>query len=412
MKKIICFIVTFALALCMLTACGGEQEAAQPANVVCVIGATNNNPAVDAAEIQELAGVMTAPGSTYTVINAEGNPRVICEGLIEDLSDKGFTDNMMDRIHASQIGGVKAAVAEAAPVTEEVNIAAATGLAVRSIRINETPESKNILVYALSGISTAGVINMSNTPVCKLNIDTSIPAIIETLDLDMSGIEVVFYYCGDVAGAQNPLSPNEQKKLKEFYEELFTGMGAVSVTFMDQLPSGEARNFGQKVSVMMTEDVINQLQENTVKADPADKNTVAGTLEDGKLLAFGEEDIRFEPNTTDLADKDEALEVLAHVVEYMDDHENFELLICGTTTSVGSIEFSEKRANAIRGLLMETGIDGDRVHILGCGCESMLYIPDLNMDGSLNEEIAPLNRSVKMVDYNSEMAQQIADSLN
>lgn len=77
------------------------------------------------------------------------------------------------------------------------------------------------------------------------------------------------------------------------------------------------------------------------------------------------------------------------------------------------MRFSEKRADAIRELLIsEPGISPERVSILGCGYSSMLYIPDRNSDGKLDETVAPLNRSVKLLDLRSETADLIHQSLN
>ena len=76
-----------------------------------------------------------------------------------------------------------------------------------------------------------------------------------------------------------------------------------------------------------------------------------------------------------------------------------------------SIAFSEKRAQAIRSLLVDkAGIDEKRIVTIGCGWSSCLYIDDRDEVGNLNEK-APINRSVKLVDYNSSIATDIVQSL-
>lgn len=100
----------------------------------------------------------------------------------------------------------------------------------------------------------------------------------------------------------------------------------------------------------------------------------------------------------------------------MEAHPDFTLMVCGTTTSAGEksgcISFSEKRALAICSLLVDkAGIDENRIVTLGCGWSSCLYIDDRDAAGNLNEK-APLNRSVKLVDYNSAIAAEIVQSLN
>ena len=60
--------------------------------------------------------------------------------------------------------------------------------------------------------------------------------------------------------------------------------------------------------------------------------------------------------------------------------------------------------------LEKAGIDESRIITLGCGWSSCLYVNDRADDGNLNEN-APLNRSVKLVDYNSKIASEIIQSL-
>ena len=123
----------------------------------------------------------------------------------------------------------------------------------------------------------------------------------------------------------------------------------------------------------------------------------------------------FLPDSTELAAPDDAMEALGYVISYMEDHPDFTLMVCGTTTSAGEpascIAFSEKRAQAIRSLLVDkAGIDEKRIVTIGCGWSSCLYIDDRDEVGNLNEK-APINRSVKLVDYNSSIATDIVQSL-
>lgn len=137
---------------------------------------------------------------------------------------------------------------------------------------------------------------------------------------------------------------------------------------------------------------------------------------DGDILTFDDKSIAFLPDSTELAAPDVAMEALGYVITYMENHPDFTLMVCGTTTSAGEkpgcIAFSEKRALAIRSLLVDkAGIDENRIVTVGCGWSSCLYIDDRDAAGNLNEK-APLNRSVKLVDYNSAIAAEIVQSLN
>lgn len=415
MRNFICSAMILCIIACLLTGCGSRENIADPGNVVCVVGITNNNPKVDPAIIQELTDLAARPGSTYTVINAEGEPRVICSGQIKDLSDEGYSQKMMERVTVSVAAGIRGKINEAVPETPEVDIAAATVQAVRCLQAQQTDDRDGTLVYYLSGISTCGLIDMVRVPVYRMDVEASVQAVIDTLKLDLSGIDVVMYCCGDTAGDdQSKLSFEEQNKLKDFYQLLFLGMGAKSVTFMEDLPGDACYDFAQPVSAMETEGNVSELMSQVTEAES--EEDVNEVFAEGEILSFDEKSIEFIPESTQLKDPGAAREALAYVIAYMRDHPAFELLICGTTTSAGEelscMEFSRERAKTIQALLIsEPGIDASRISILGCGYSSMLYIPDRNTDGKLDETVAPLNRSVKLLDLNSEMAESIRQSL-
>lgn len=419
MKKMLEALFAATLLCCLLAGCGAAaMEDSQPRNVACVVGITNNNPLLDLENIDELADLTALPGSTYTVINAEGTPREICSGTIPDFSDRGYTKAMLERVEASVGADIQGRITAAVPLSPEVDIAASTALAVRALRANAVEGQRDLLVYHLSGISTSGLVDMTVVPVCEMDVEASAERLVEHLDLDMAGIDVLMYCCGDVAGEdQLPLSVQEREKLKEFYRRLFTGLGADSVQFMDDIPNSGSYCFDQQVTAMRTEETASGLQASVIPYERlAEREEALGkVLSGGDVLDFDETAIRFLPDSTLLADAGAARKSLSHVIDYMLDHPDFELLICGTTASAGSrdscIAFSEKRAEAVREILLNAGIGGDRVHTLGCGYSSPLYIPDRDGEGVLDERIAPRNRTVKLVDCRSDTAAEIMNSL-
>lgn len=415
MKMMICFALALMMLCCMVTGCAPEEDAAsaQPCNVACVVTVANNNPRVDARMIDELSALPGLPGSTYAVINAEGQPRVICAGEIPDFSDRGYSKAMLERIQASVSADINGQIDAAQPCTPQVDLASALILAVRTLRSNEVEGRENLLVFHTSGISTTGLIDMTAVPVCQMDVDASASALIDQLDLDLEGIAVAFYACGDVAGDQPTLSREEQTKLKGFYEKLFLGMGADRVDFMEEIPGGDGYDFDQTVTVMQTKDMSTGLTASVV--DYQELDAAEDPFGNGDILSFDDQSVRFLSDSTELADPDAARDALGYVIQYMQDHPGFELLICGTTTSdgkeAGCMAFSEARACAIRDLLIAEGVEADRIHVVGCGYSSVLYIPDRLEDGTLDETVAPQNRSVKLVDYNSDTATQILASL-
>lgn len=424
MKKMMCMLLALGLVSCVCTGCGNTEDAPialnQPYNVSLVTAIANNNPVLD-TEIDELAHLAEAAGTTYSCILSDSTPSVICDGTVPDFSDRGYSADMIKRAQSAVSADIISQLDAAEPDSNEVDIAAATSLAVRKLRSNQMEGRDNILVYYGSGVSTSGLIDMTNVPVCDLDVETSAAALANTMNLDMTGIRVIWYCCGDVAGTeQTPLNDNEKSIIKEFYNTLLTDMGADEVIFKDDVPLDDSYSFDCQVSIMETEGMQSGLSAKVVPFEEVEETEVEEVIEEvfaeGDILTFDDKSVAFLPDSTELADTDAAMEALSYVISYMEEHSEFTVMICGTTTSAGEpdscMAFSEKRAQAIRTLLVESaGIDESRIVTLGCGWSSCLYVNDRGEDGNLNEN-APANRSVKLVDYNSEIAAEIIQSLN
>lgn len=423
MKKMMSMVLALGVIACMCTGCGNGDEPVelnQPYNVSLVTVIANNNPVLDTG-IKELAQLSEVAGTTYSCILADSNPNVVCEGTVPNFGDRGFSKDMISRAQASVAVDIIGQLDAAAPDNDEVDIAAATSTAVRKLRSEQVEGRDNLLVYYGSGVSTSGLIDMRTVPVCDLDVETSAKELAEVMDLDLSGIKVIWYCCGDVAGtAQLPLSDNEKRIEKDFYRTWLTNMGADEVIFMDNVPLDGCYSFEHQVSVMETEGRTVGLTAKVVPIEEVEESEKEEVIEevfaDGDILTFDDKSVAFLPDSTELAVPEAAMEALGYVISYMEAHPDFTLMVCGTTTSAGEkpgcISFSEKRALAIRSLLVDkAGIDENRIVTLGCGWSSCLYIDDRDAAGNLNDK-APLNRSVKLVDYNSAIATEIIQSLN
>ena len=256
MKKMMSMVLVLGVVAYMCTGCGNGEEPVelnQPYNVSLVTVIANNNPVLDTG-INQLAQLSEVAGSTYSCILADATPNVICEGTVPDFGNRGFSKDMISRAQASVAADIIGQLDAAAPDNDEVDIAAATSLAVRKLRSEQVEGRDNILVYYGSGVSTSGLIDMRTVPLCDLDVETSATELAEVMDLDLSGIKVIWYCCGDVAGTdQLPLSDNEKRIDKDFYRTWLTNMGADEVVFMDNVPLDGCYSFDHQVSVMETE---------------------------------------------------------------------------------------------------------------------------------------------------------------
>lgn len=413
MKKMICFALALMMLCCMFTGCTPEENAAfvQPRNVACVFTVANNNPRVDTRMIDEISALPGLPGSTYAVINTEGQPRVICAGEIPDFSDRGYSKAMLERIQASIAADINGQIAAVQPCTPEVDLASALVLAVRTLRANAGEDRENLLVFYTSGISTAGLIDMTAVPVCQMDVDASVSALIDQLGLNLEGIDVVFYACGDVTGAQSALSREEQTRLKGFYEKLFLGMGADSVTFMEDIPNGECYDFEQQVSVMLTEGTSSGLQANVISFDPAILESNEGGDIFAEPVVLTEAQVTFIGDTAKYRYPEEAESVLKPIADFFMSND-VTILLCGTTAgdtnNAYTMELSQARAEAVKQSLVDLGVDPSRIIAVGLGSTDPWHIFGI----PTSDPAASCNRKVVLLDASSQTALEILSGID
>lgn len=413
MKKIAKKIIVLGIVMIVTlgcVGCGKDPEVIEKSNVCVILGNCNNNPVMDCS-IDELACLMKAAGSSYTIIGADGNPSIIYEGEVPSFEDKGYTQAMLTRIQNSMQTDIENRIMEATPSAPETDMATALTLGVRAIRARETDELSNTLVICHTGISTIGEINMIDCPISTMDIEQSVATLVDKLKIDLSGIRVVFYYLGDVRGDQAPLSSEEVEKLKTFYDELFKGMGAESVTFKKRLALDETYNFpDQPVSCMPTEGVTSQLVK-VVSAENLSEDKVNSIFKEGEGITFSEKQIAFKPNTAEFLDKNLAKKELSYVIEFMSKNRDFKLLICGGCAGDEGIDvessdvrsLSEERGEAVKSIICdELNIDGSNITVKGLGSSGPFHKTGLG----LGDE-ASVNRTVTFLSSDSEQGMQI-----
>lgn len=419
-KKIISLLLAISVSIFVFAGCSGktseQTEQSEPYNLAVVLGKTNNQPVYDGNAIEEISSLAKNPDSNYAFILADGNPNVFLEGEIPDFTQKNYTGDTLKRAQASITAALNQEITNTIPDDDEVDIAKAISLSARTLQANADDSKENILLLHTSGISTAGSINFSQTPVSALDINSSIASIASKLDADLSGVTVICYFLGDTTAPQDPLSDRERQILSDFYNRLFETLGAKEVIIKNDLPAGnDSYAFEQSVTTMPVEDSTSALQASIVDATAADTN-VEDILFTGKVLSYDETSLTFKADSTELTDPVNAKNTLKEVVRFMTNHPQSEILLCGTTSSASdektSLTFSEGRSEKIKGLLVEAGIDPNRIHTLGCGYSSVLYIPDRDDSGVLIESTATKNRAVQIVDYSSNAAEQIISSLS
>ncbi len=405
--------ILIALTLILMISCAGcgegKDEPIEPVNIAFVVGLAGGETRIKDG-IEELSMIPAMPGTDFAFISIDGTPSCIGEpGKIADVSDRGYTSQMMERVKAGIKADLADRIASFEPDSAEIDMAGAIQLGVRQLNA-KTDGRKNILVLYCSGKSTTGLINMAETPIYKLDLEASVPTIAEKMNLDMSQLdEVVWYCCGELGGNGQPaLSSTEQAKLKEFYEELFItlGMDKSKITFKDDLPSTEFYQFDETpVSCMDVEGTVSGLKE-LIELEPevfeAADNTV---LEDP--IVIPESKVCYKPDSADFLYPDVAAEAIQPVADFLLEYTDLKLLIYGTcagdSDSDYTLELGRARAQSVKNVLVGAGVEASRITAVTVRVANDPY----HQYGLGTGDEASVNRKTIMVDMSSDLAQQI-----
>ena len=294
--------------------------------------------------------------------------------------------------------------------TEQVNTLKAVQLGARSLKSAVTESDSAVITRKMvildSCLSTTGALDFTQSSLDGISADDIIRQLRDIGELpDMSTIdEVTVYTCGDTAGKQPTLTESNRETLKDVWSSLFSACG-VTANMKDDLP----------LSAVYDTDALPGVSTVAVEQDSVSISSEEETgevLQTGVVISFDETSVSFRPGTAELADSDTAHKSLEYVTGFLTSHPNYELLICGTTACWGGEAYcrdlSVRRAEAVRGLLIESGIAEDRLCVAGVGYSfSDFYTHDLTENGDLDESIAPRNRTVKIMDLHSDTAERV-----
>lgn len=407
MKK----LVLFTLALSLLLFFAGCQNtaaapAADPVNIVFVLGIADGESVVAAESIRELAALPSQPGSSYAFVSVESSSAPIGESdVIADLTDRGYTEDMMKRVRQGIRADLNGRVASYVPSTAEIDLAAAVTCAVRLLNTNAAPGRRNVLVFWASGRSSTGLIDLSETPISRLDVDASVPVIAEQMHTDMSSVDqVVWYSCGDCGGTtQSAPSAGEQAKLREFYGKLFQTLGAKDVDFRDDLPNDGFYSFPETpVTRMETETVCSGLKELKAATPEVLEQTALQ-----EALVIPESMVKFRPDSAEFLDQAGAEAAIRPVSNYLLQHEELRILLYGTcagdSDSDSAVKLARSRAEHVMEVLVSAGVAPSRVQVISVS----VYDDPYYQFGLGTGSAASVNRKCVLMDLRSAEAEKL-----
>ena len=401
--------VIFMILILTCAGCSKKQEVTEPVNIAFVLGVLDDETVVN-TDINEFAALPSEPGTTYAFVSPESTPTTICDpGMIPDLTDRGYTSTMMDRVQAGIKVELTEKVSSYVPATDEIDMARALALAVRTLNSNKVNGRENILVIYCSGKSTSGLINMLETPVFQMDAEASARAVADKLDVSMDGVDKVVWYCsGDFGKKQPKINDTEKKTIRDFYTRLFValGMDPQNIEFKDDLPSADCYSFADAaVSEMAVEGVSSDLV--VLNEEIFEEETESAFA---KPIVITEGQVNYIPDTSDFLDPAAAAKAIQPVAEYLVAHKDRSIVLystcAGDTDSDYSQRLAAQRSSRIAEILYEAGVEQDHVTVV-----AIKNTQDPYYEWGLGTgEAASVNRKTVIADINSELARQIMDS--
>lgn len=404
------------LALTSFTGCGGhenghiaEPSKSQEIHLAVIIGSHANAPLPKLELIENLVYNACYTYGSVTLVCDDGDPYT----LVVDIptQESGLTSTKYKQIANAQTKEILTAASQMQAHTDEVNTLKAIQMGARSLG-SATPASSDgelirQMVILDSCLATTGALSFTEHNLNNIDINDIISQLKDMDELPaLDDVSVTVYTCGDTAGSkQKSLTEANRHTLQKVWESILEA-GNADVNMKDDLPLTsiyDEESMPKVTPISVVQDSV----------DIHDTEDVDEAFADGGVISFDEKSITFNPGTAELAEKDAAKNALTYIVEYMGNHPDFKLLVCGTTACWGGKDYclnlSNDRASAVCKLLTEDfGIDKSRVQPVGVGYNfDEFYTYDQTPDGNLDDEIAPVNRSVKLVDLNSDTAARI-----
>ena len=400
--------------MALLTACGssgatkngpGKRE---ELHLAVILGSHNNAPKVNLSLIEGLVYQACLSYGKVTLICDDGAPYSCVVDIPEQ--QKGLTESKYISIANEQTKEILEAASRMTAKTEQVNTLKAVQLGIRSLNsVDEEADGVDKcrkMVILDSCLSTTGALDFTKSHLDGISPENIVGQLAELGELpDMSKLdEVVVYTCGDTAGKQTVLTEANRETLKDVWKAIFEA-GGITANMKDDLPLSTVYDTDELP-------VVNTVAVEQDSVDITSEDEAGSVLETGVVLSFDETSISFRPGTAELADPATAQKSLEYVIGFLKAHPDYELLICGTTACWGGEAYcrdlSGRRAGAIRDLLIENGIAGDRLSVAGVGYSfSDFYTYDQTESGELDESVAPLNRSVKIMGLHSDTAGRV-----
>lgn len=396
-----------AIILLTLTMAGGcsfqKQKDSGPIHLAVIIGAHANAPRVNTSVMHDaVLEACAKSGSTISLIVNDGAPYASVVTIPETKS--GLSSEKYETIARERAGQILGMADQMFAKTAESDLLSAITLAGRQLNAEEGGRKELIIID--SGLTTAAPLDFSESLLENITAEQVAGLLEEQRALpDLREIDGVrFFNIGDVAEPQSRITEANRKTLIEVWDGILSKAGAKEIEFKTDLP----------LSTFYAEGEVPEVSTVTVMERASALVLAEINLAEIDAVSFDEETIAFLADTDELVDRETAKAALEGAAAYMAGHPEFQAMLVGTTAKFGNLEscisLSEKRAEAVKELLVENGVDAERLETVGTGYDNPFYKND-QKDGVLDEAVAAHNRSVILLDASGDAAAQMRKRL-
>ncbi len=363
MKTSLALILACALMLGALTGCGSESEKAEETAAahhvhhaaVLVHNGQTSLPVVDTSVLEESLRGICGEGGSVALVTTEGTPRLVRNQTFEEPKVGAGHDPMDSREAKQNLEDIVSSVRTAEPSSDEKNLLDAFYLASAALR--DYDDGDKAIVVLDNGSNTVSPLNMAESGFQALSSDT-----VDALEkagylVDLTGTRVDWYYLGQTALPQEPLTRLDQAGLEAFWVEYLERCGADLTVHHDMQAAGDE---GYTGPTTVTSCPISDVPSNVAAKE--------------KLTQGAELSLAFIPDSDELADPVAAALLLAPYASVMKETGG-NYVLAGSAAMVASVsdqsamEFSLSRAKTVRSLLAEYGVDPQKLQCVGLGHE-------------------------------------------
>ena len=401
MKKTLSIIFALILTVsCMsnLVGCGPTSQETNPTALSIVMGVHQNFPRLTftSDDIQRPIYNACYSYGEISTVTVEGTPSQ-CGDFEITKPDKSITDTKRKQLARQNTNSIIYDCSLAKPTTEETDTLAALQLSANSLQSSSCSE-KQMLVYD-SGLCTSGLLDQTSNNVLAADPSIIVEKLSEMHSLpNLKGIKVKWVGLACVSGKQDDIPDSYKYRIEVLWSEIIKASGG-TVDF-DPMPiSGNEADGLPKVStVSFVKDSLDiDFSANSAMTSP---------------IKFDEETIKFRADSERFVDSKAADEALKPVAEILKANSNLNIIIAGTTASVGDgYTLSVKRAEACKDALVSMGANTMQIECIGLGCsENCFHVDDIDSQGHLIEEYAKLNRAIYIFSSTSDTANLIKEA--